>query len=204
MRKVLIPILAAALAMVAAVASAHPYGKGFLDKFDSDGDGKVTQDEFLAASKARFERMDADQNGKISSDEMRTYMIERREARMEEKFKRIDADGDGSVNRDEYLGYQRARAEKHFLRMDADGDGQLSSAEFMAHQAKRPRRRSGAGKMFEYLDKDRDGIVSAEESNAAWSEWFKKIDLDGDKIITQTEMEEYRMNKWKPGSRENQ
>ncbi len=44
-------------------------GSGALALMDTDHDGKVTQAEALAASKARFTALDADKDGKLSAAE---------------------------------------------------------------------------------------------------------------------------------------
>jgi hypothetical protein len=45
---------------------------GMWNAMDVDGDGKVTQAEALAASKARFAKLDADKNGVLSEAERPT------------------------------------------------------------------------------------------------------------------------------------
>lgn len=195
MRKTTVSLAALGLAAICAAASAHPKGEIFLSKFDSNGDGKVTREEFMNASVERFDRMDANSDGKISQDELHAYMQQRQEARRQEKFKKIDANGDGNISRDEYLAHKRSRAERQFSRMDKDSDGRLSGMEFGEH--KRPGKHRRGGRIFEHLDKDRDGVVSREESNEGWSNWFAKIDRDGDKVITPAELESYRMDKRK-------
>ena len=62
----------------AAVASHRPAGGPMaeltFDKMDKNGDGKVTQDEFVAAwiemAKKRFAAMDANGDGVVTKDEM--------------------------------------------------------------------------------------------------------------------------------------
>ncbi|KQY30808.1 hypothetical protein ASD38_05410 [Caulobacter sp. Root487D2Y] len=44
-------------------------GGGMMAAMDADHDGKVTEAEVLAASKARFARLDADKNGMLSEAE---------------------------------------------------------------------------------------------------------------------------------------
>ena len=62
---------------------------------DSDGDGMISESEFLAKAKERFAKMDANDDGKISREEAqkarqnkREKMKEFREKRQENKLER--------------------------------------------------------------------------------------------------------------------
>lgn len=95
MYKTKILLSAAALALLAFPALATEEG-GYrsgghhprLEEVDTNGDGLVSEAEFLAKAKERFRRMDSNGDGKISREEhrqgrekMRERMKERRENR---------------------------------------------------------------------------------------------------------------------------
>ena len=46
-------------------------GPGNVKKMDTDGDGQVSLDEFLAQAETRFGKMDIDQDGSISAAEFK-------------------------------------------------------------------------------------------------------------------------------------
>lgn len=75
MRMVLIAALAVFF-ISPAVAGGHleseRSGKGSrFAKYDANGDGAVSRDEFLAKAAERFSKMDANGDGKLSEDEMK-------------------------------------------------------------------------------------------------------------------------------------
>jgi len=88
---------------------------------DTNGDGVVTEAEFLADVDARFAKLDADKDGKISKQE-RPGDAEGRGGRM---MRRIDTNNDGAISLDE----QRAQANRRFDRLDANADGKVDKAE---------------------------------------------------------------------------
>jgi hypothetical protein len=101
-----------------------------IERFDSDGDGKLSQEERREAMKARREM-----RGQIRQ-------------RMLEKF---DANGDGKLDEEERNTAKEARKAKHeeiLSKYDADKDGRLSREErqaaIEAGEPIPPRRRPGA------------------------------------------------------------
>jgi Ca2+-binding EF-hand superfamily protein len=101
-------------------------------------------------------------------------------------FERLDADGDGAISREEFaaaapMGRIRAMAEETPLDRDA------FAAEMAADAATR------AARIFERLDADGDGLLSAEELAPRRPErraaMFDRIDADGDGVITREEAE---------------
>ncbi len=52
-------------------ASAQMGGRGGLKNADANGDGMISESEFLAVSKTRFQSMDANHDGQLSIDELK-------------------------------------------------------------------------------------------------------------------------------------
>lgn len=178
----------------ATVADAGHHGKGrFMTLFDTNGDDVVTTEEFRAAAAERFKLMDSDKSGTVTQEEFRRYLTEKRKKWSEMKFQKIDVDKDGSVTESEYLDYKHQKAQRRFQQMDKDGNGIISEEEFKNNRRYGKKYgKHGKGKIFEKLDKNANGEITQEESLAAWTEWFTKIDSNGDKVVTADEVREYR------------
>ncbi len=104
---------------------ARPLPPKLLEKFDTDGDGKLSPEEKQAARDARketagerrkeiLEKYDTDQSGDLSDDE-KAKMREDFQAKALEKF---DTDGDGQLSEEE-----RAAMPKHPRRPGGPGKG---------------------------------------------------------------------------------
>tara|TARA_B100001989_G_C24550561_1_gene474265 strand:+ start:2288 stop:2608 length:321 start_codon:yes stop_codon:yes gene_type:complete len=98
MKKLLFTTLAiCALASTPALADHHEGGKmkekmgmkhdKMFDKHDSNADGVVTKEEFMAHVEEKFNKMDADGNGEITKDESREYYKAKHEEWKEKKGK---------------------------------------------------------------------------------------------------------------------
>jgi len=125
----------------AAVAVAQPPMESspaeMVKRADTDGDGKVSRDEFIKARttalEQAFARMDTDGDGKLDEKEVEAGAAQARAMGPAGLggFRRPDADRPQRPGGDRP---QRpgagAMAEQGFDRMDADGDGKLSKEEF--------------------------------------------------------------------------
>lgn len=91
-----------------------------------------------------------------------------------------DADGDGQITRAEA---QAARAAM-FERLDADHDGYITEAErTAAREQHRPRRGMAM------LDTDSDGRISRAEHDAAPMRMFDRHDANGDGVLSAEEIQ---------------
>ncbi|RRN55498.1 hypothetical protein EIM48_10220 [Pseudoxanthomonas sp. SGNA-20] len=75
----------------------------YLARMDSDGDGRVSQEEYVAWMGYAFERMDRDGDGVLSPAEQpggkgRPISLEEHRRRLAERFARQDANGDGYLD----------------------------------------------------------------------------------------------------------
>lgn len=149
---------ALAMALVAGAVQAQdraPRGPGMFPDFatlDTDGDGKISREEFDAPRQARIKALDPDGDGVITLEEMKTRMGEEARKRAE------------------------AQAERIFARIDADGDGKISAAEALAANS-HGRPGPDLGRVFERLDGDKDGAISKEEFDRA-AERMQKRDAE--------------------------
>ena len=133
--------LACVIALPAAAQQGRPGGH-FIDNWDLDGDGAVTEAEIESKRDELFTMFDMDGNDLLDSAEW-TLFEETRQADMaanlqgeprgamlglQEGFAHElnDADGDGAVSRAEFAD----RAPEAFTRMDIDADGVVTSADF--------------------------------------------------------------------------
>lgn len=163
------PALASVLALVLATGAVSAQDAGAapakrpapLMQLDTDGDGRITRAEWDAPRLERLKAMDPDQDGFVTLEEMKADAVARATKRAE------------------------AMAERRFNRLDTDGDGKISAAEaMMAPPEGRPGPKGGKGhgprgkamgpmggdfhgNFFERLDADKDGVLSAEELEAA-------------------------------------
>jgi len=94
-------ICAAAAVLAAPVAMADSHGDhsgdkkaGMMSKYDLNGDGALTKDEFIKAHEDKFMKMDADGDGSITKDEMKAHKKAKREKmkkkRAEKKQERVN------------------------------------------------------------------------------------------------------------------
>jgi len=159
------------------------------DAMDTDGDGAVGRDEYVACKNAaagttsgEAERtsanmgvVDADSSGDVSRDEFLTAANiarvdagnaegpDARQVTILRRFVFIPEDAVGAEIRfmSEYAGAQRARQMFHAL--DRNGDGMLDEGEWTQPQAELGDRSDMLATDFEKLDADGDGSLSAAE-----------------------------------------
>jgi Ca2+-binding EF-hand superfamily protein len=140
----------------------RPDRKERIKKFDTDGDGQLSETEREAMRNARrdemMKRIDTDGDGKISPEEREAAQAEREAMRAErdaERTKREDTDGDGKVSDAERAAAQTQRVQDMHTRYDANGDGKLTTDELGASR----RFRGDASK----ADTNGDGVISNDE-----------------------------------------
>jgi hypothetical protein len=85
MKKLILPLLIAALAMPVAAMACPGKGDakrgGHFQKMDANGDGVVTADEHATMAAKHFSKMDANGDGKVTRDEMKAAWKEKRKNR---------------------------------------------------------------------------------------------------------------------------
>jgi Ca2+-binding EF-hand superfamily protein len=209
-----------ALAQTAAPAVAPVARPSFfahmLQKMDTNGDGRISQEEFLAAATARFKSMDAQNKGSIDAADIASSpeTVKRDQHAAQFMVKRMDTAGNGYVTQEEFL----AAAEKRFTRMDKAGNGKLTPEELTAprwshgnHAAVSavtakaanaatatasastastgPHNRAQfAQAYFAKIDTNHDGVVTKDEYLAAATLQFKTLDTQGSGRVTAEEL----------------
>lgn len=125
------------------VARAHTKER-FMQQYDSDGDGKVSKEEFLAARVISHEEKDLNGDGVVTAAEyvaewevrLDKQLAAQREASVKQAYVRfgvLDKDEDNDMTIDEF----NASGDRTFGMYDTDGDGVVSEGEAM------PERRFG-------------------------------------------------------------
>ncbi|TGQ06526.1 MULTISPECIES: acid-shock protein [unclassified Mesorhizobium] len=79
-----------------------------------------------------------------------------------------------------------ARREKAFMRADTDNDGKVSLAEWTAFQTAR-KAKGDPAESFSRMDTNRDGFVDKGELDAFLAKRFAKLDKNGDGVLSADE-----------------
>jgi|SRR5690606_10166495 len=97
-------LVIAVLAGAPATAPAQVAATGdYLELMDTDGDGRVSLEEYLAWMTYAFERMDRNGDGVLTAGELpggkgRQVTLAEHRARLTDRFNRQDANGDGFLD----------------------------------------------------------------------------------------------------------
>jgi Ca2+-binding EF-hand superfamily protein len=108
---------------------------------------------------------------------------------VDHQFQAMDTDNDGKISADEHT----AGAKKMFETMDADKDGKVTAKEMEAahHQVTgAPAKKSdmSAADKIKKIDVDGDGVISAGEHTAGAKKMFEMMDTDKDGFLNKAEL----------------
>lgn len=139
---------------------------------DANGDGRVSQAEFVGQRVQRLTAADANRDGSVTPEEMRAVMQARMAERQAARFDQLDTDRNGSLSRAEFTA-RPARAEGAEHRGGMRGHhrmGRHGGARGEHAQARGPvviaEAQAKTEQAFARLDANRDGYVTAEERRA--------------------------------------
>jgi hypothetical protein len=161
---------------VAQTSVAGSGGSRFIQKFDQNGDGKVSMEEF-PGPQDHFTNLDTSGDGYIDASEAPQGPPHHgmKEGGFIQKF---DKDGDGKVSKEEFPGSQ-----EQFTNLDTNGDGTIDASEAPKGP---PRHGMKGGGFIQRFDKDGDGKVSKEEFPGP-QDHFTTLDTNGDGYIDASE-----------------
>jgi Ca2+-binding EF-hand superfamily protein len=141
-----------------------------------------TQNADMAARRQDFfKKADTDGDGKISKDEFKAGMPQG--ANADDLFSKLDTNGDGYIDESENAAAaQRVHKGHHrrkdadplevFQKADKDGDGKISKADFKS-ALPAGTDSTAAGQVFDSMDTNQDGVVDAAEYMAAMEKMGK-------------------------------
>lgn len=181
-----------AWAVPAADAARPTLFQHMLQKFDSNGDGRISADEYLAAAATRFQAIDSQNKGSVDAADIAAApaAAARVDRRAEAMVHRLDTAGNGYVTPDQFV----VAAQDRFTRLDANHDGKLTFDEFAAGRHRHgaaapaagaaPKRTQFAQRRFDRLDANHDGAVTLAEYVAGAKALYAEFDSRHDGKVT--------------------
>ena len=175
-------------------------------RIDWNGDGKVSQDEYMAAERDRFEQMDRDGTGVIACSSSR----DSRQAGAAPSRGRGRSSGSSGGRG----AGSRGRSSICFAD-DFNRDGKVTRTEFdkatqtafngfakggfltpeQYYQLEAAQSRAISARVFQRLDRDRDGKLSLAEFASSQEKLFARLDRNNDRVVTQDELTSSRKSR---------
>lgn len=200
--------LTAAIALTVAAAAAAQTGatpattsrpspfERMLKSMDSNGDGRISLDEYLGEAARHFQAADSQNKGRIDAADLASspQAITRIDHKAERMVRRLDTAGAGYVTPDEFV----AAAQKRFARLDKNGDGKLTPDELTFGRGRQGGNATAAAggkgggfaaQRFGKLDANHDGVVTLDEYVAAAKTLYSQLDTAHDGKVTAAEIE---------------
>lgn len=171
--------------------SGERFSMAMLERWDVDGDGAVTLEEFLTSTKDHFETADADEDGIVTEEELSRIAEERGNRRGMRHLERYDKEGDGKVSLEEVTQLALNQAKRRFKRADADGDGFITAQEASKIGDSRTDRHAFRliDRVMERFDVDYDGQVTKAEADQRRKIQFARFDANDDGQVTAEELQ---------------
>jgi Ca2+-binding EF-hand superfamily protein len=175
-----------------------------MQKFDTNQDGQITQEEAAAVRTEFFTGADTNKDGALNLDEYKIAKEKKQEKRFNEYFVKMDVDKNGSLSLEEFLNARKDRMKNitdpeselknRFTKMDVDNNAALTAQELMEGKkkgictsGKEDKYDDNPEKSFAQKDADGNGSVSKAEFDAG-DKMFGKFDGNKDGIITKDEI----------------
>lgn len=221
-KKFLLPLIAGGLLMATGVTLAKPSGDDFFKKFDQNGDGSISVNEFNSNLDGSFKRIDSDGSGSFDKSEFKQHSQQRKAEykqkkkashaiKKQAKFAALDKNSDGFLTKGEFVAAAmekvQLKASEKFDGLDGSNlDGKISQQEFMDSSCKKDQEKKSdrhsktghkAGKMFSKMDVDNNGYVSSKEYKQSRLTWFNKLDADSNGQVTRGELKQAHSDKRK-------
>lgn len=143
-----LPLIIAVLAPISAYAQSNAptprrdWADRYLARLDTDRKGFVTLEDAERYAAAQFDRLDTNHDGVVDHDEFlasakrsldraspaRKAQVQRSLGRRETLFETLDQHGDGKLTKDEYL----AGTRQHFAEIDVKKSGMITTEDLRA------------------------------------------------------------------------
>jgi len=161
----------------------------YVRKWDADGDGKLSPDEYKTASEVAMKDWREKNPEQAAAYDKQQEQWKKQQ---EEYTRKWDADGDGKLNKDEQKAAWDHQAEEgrkqyaeYIRKWDADGDGKLSTDEQKA---------ASEAAMTDWREKNPEAAARWEKQQAEWKkkqeDYVRDFDADGDGKLSPQEWQE--------------
>lgn len=163
------------LAASGSALTAQEHDQAFLERFDSNKDGKLQVAELPERMRAHLADADNDKDGVLSSGELAAA----HQKRQDSHFARLDGDGDGKIALATLPADLPEHVRQRIASADTDKDGTVTRAEFAALP---PPDHEGRERGWHRSD------VGAKHFEGGPGGLLKKLDANGDGTVTVAEL----------------
>jgi len=156
---------------------------GRMSQLDANKDGKVTLAELTASKQSWLREVDANKDGVATRAEIDARFAAGHAERMQKLFESRDSNKDGRLTREE-----SRMPERWFARSDANGDGSLTREELSQPPARPGAPAGHRGGKLAQLDTNSDDKIDAGELKVAAERMLARLDKNKDGVLSADEL----------------